>query len=207
MCVLSPPQSRRGEGYVIRRAREEDLTQVMEVNYRSLPENYWYGFFKYILERWPEAFVVAEADGRVVGYAMSRVETVADPVLRGLANELGSEASPLGRGLKSLKSVLTQFRPRSPDVGRVGHLVSIAVLEEYRGRGIGSALLEETIRVMREVYDVESVYLEVRVSNDIAIRLYEKYGFVKARRVKGYYMDGEDAYIMVLRLKPLPVDS
>ncbi len=52
MCVLNPPQSRRGKGYVIRRAREEDLTQVMEVNYRSLPENYWYGFFKYILERW-----------------------------------------------------------------------------------------------------------------------------------------------------------
>jgi len=189
---------------VIRRAREEDIPYVMEVNVRSLPENYWYGFYKYILERWPEAFLVAEVKGRIVGYAMSRVETVADPVLRGLQSELEG-------GMEAIKARLSRLlQPlhiKTADVGRVGHLVSIAVLEEYRGRGIGSRLLGETIRVMKEVYNVESIYLEVRVSNLVAMRLYEKYGFVKVRRIRGYYMDGEDAYVMVLRLKPLPVDA
>jgi ribosomal-protein-alanine N-acetyltransferase len=196
----------RAEGFKIRRAREEDIPSVMDVNYKSLPENYWYGFFKYILDRWPESFLVAEVNGEVVGYAMSRVETVADPVLRGLQSELEEGKHALTARLKSLLEPLKAV-VKTADVGRVGHLISIAVLEPYRGRGIGSALLRETIRVLREVYDVESIYLEVRVSNSVAIRLYEKFGFVKARRIRGYYMDGEDAYVMVLRLKPLPVDA
>jgi len=194
------------EGFKIRRAREEDIPSVIDINYKSLPENYYYGFFKYVFDRWPESFLVAEVDGEVVGYAMSRVETVADPVLRGLQSELEEGRQALASKLKSL---LEPFKAviKTADVGRVGHLISIAVLEPYRGRGIGSALLRETIRVMKEVYDVESIYLEVRVSNNVAIRLYEKYGFIKMRRIEGYYTDGEDAYVMVLRLKPLPVHT
>ncbi|MEB3851455.1 MAG: ribosomal protein S18-alanine N-acetyltransferase [Desulfurococcales archaeon] len=183
----------------VRQAREEDIPQVMEVNYKSLPENYWYGFFKFILDNWPKAFLVAEAEGRVIGYAMSRVESVSDPVLRGLENELeggAPEARPAGGGIRDrLRGLFS--RRASP--GRVGHLVSIAVLEEYRGRGVGSALLSETIRSLRDHYGVESIYLEVRVSNERAIRLYEKFGFRKVRIIKKYYMDGEDAYVMVLR--------
>jgi len=195
----------KARSFKIRQAREEDIPSVMDVNYKSLPENYWYGFFKYILDRWPEAFLVAEVNGEVVGYAMSRVESVADPVLRGLQSELDEGRHALMARLKSLLEPL-KTAVRTADIGRVGHLISIAVLEPYRRRGIGSALLRETIRVMREVYDVESIYLEVRVSNTVAIRLYEKFGFVKVRRIRGYYMDGEDAYVMVLRLKPLPVN-
>ena len=66
--------------------------------------------------------------------------------------------------------------------------------------GVGSRLLEETIRVMRDVYRTDSMYLEVRVSNTPAIRLYEKFGFRKARIIKGYYSDGENAYVMVKRV-------
>lgn len=44
------------------------------------------------------------------------------------------------------------------------------------------------------------VKLEVRVSNDPAIRLYRSVGFESARRIPGYYGNGEDAYIMVLDL-------
>jgi ribosomal-protein-alanine N-acetyltransferase len=67
--------------------------------------------------------------------------------------------------------------------------------------GVGSRLLEGTIRAMMDVYKTDSIYLEVRISNIPAIRLYEKYGFRKARIIKGYYSDGEDAYVMVKRLK------
>jgi ribosomal-protein-alanine N-acetyltransferase len=187
-----------GQGWFrVRRAKEEDIPQVMEVNYKSLPENYWYGFFKFILDNWPKAFIVAEAEGRVIGYAMSRVETVSDPVLRGLASELEGGT----RTITNLKMKIRNLVPLSAETGRVGHLISIAVLEQYRGRGVGSALLSETIRALRDVYEVESIYLEVRVSNDVAIHLYEKFGFRKARIIKHYYMDGEDAYVMVLRLK------
>ncbi len=177
----------------VRRARESDIPEVMRINVETLPENYWYGFYKHLLDNWGEAFLVAEIEGKLVGYAMSRVEEQADPVLLGLTVELEEEGSFLKRIVSMLKS-LTEPRP-------VGHLVSIAVREQYRRMGVGSRLLEETIGAMMDVYKTDSIYLEVRISNTPAIRLYEKYGFRKARIIKGYYSDGEDAYVMVKRLK------
>lgn len=186
-------------GFKIRRATLEDIDAVMRVNLESLPENYWRGFYLYTLENWPEAFLVAEVDGEVVGYALSRVEEHRDPVLLGLASELDD------MGKRSVKKILDVLNSFLKEPKPVGHLVSIAVLEEYRGRGIGKALLQETIRVMRDVYRTVSIYLEVRVSNERAIRLYEKMGFRKVRLIPGYYRDGENAWVMVLRL--LPVDA
>ncbi len=77
-----------------------------------------------------------------------------------------------------------------------GHVISIAVLPEHRRRGIATALMEEALSRMTNRYGASECYLEVRVSNTPAIRLYEKLGFRKTDRIKGYYMDGEDAYIM-----------
>ncbi|MCE4600125.1 MAG: GNAT family N-acetyltransferase [Desulfurococcales archaeon] len=171
---------------VIRRASKEDIPAVMAVNLKSLPENYWYGFYEHILSNWPYAFLVAEYGGVIVGYAMSRIEETGDPLLLGLVDD---EGQPIVKGW---------LEPR-----KVGHLVSIAVLREYRGRGIGSALLSETINAVRDYYKADSLFLEVRVSNTPAIRLYEKFGFRVVRRIPFYYRDGEDAYVMVLRLAPL----
>ena len=179
---------------LIRRAREEDIDAVMSINMESLPENYWYGFYKYLLHNWGEAFLVADLGGSIVGYSMSRIEETGDPVLLGLKTGLYEERGVFGRLVDALKNMM-------PQTSRVGHLVSIAVKPQYRGLGIGSGLLSETINVMRDFYRVESIYLEVRVTNHIAIRMYEKFGFVKARVVKGYYRDNEDAYIMVKRLR------
>lgn len=78
-----------------------------------------------------------------------------------------------------------------------GHVMSIAVHPNYRGNGIGSTLLSEVINRLFN-RGAKYVGLEVRVSNERAIRLYERFGFVKARRIKGYYSNGEDAYYMVL---------
>ena len=183
-----------GVRFTVRRATEDDLDQVIEVNLRSLPENYWYGFYRYVLSEWGDLFFVAEVDGRVVGYIMNRVEDTHDRVLMGLENELESSRRP-----NPLEAIARVFSASA----RVGHVISIAVLQEYRRRGIGSALMSEALKAFKEKYDVDAVYLEVRVSNQPAINMYEKFGFVKARIVKGYYRDGEDAYVMVKRMKPL----
>ena len=187
---------------IVRRATEVDIPAVMEVNVKSLPENYWYGFYLHILKNWPETFFVAEVDGKIVGYAMTRIETTGDPVLLGLSSEIDEE-SVSKRLINSIVEPIKSLLSRGY-YGKVAHLVSIAVLKEYRRRGIGSKLLEETIRASREFYDAEAIYLEVRVSNKPAISLYEKFGFKKARIIRGYYMDGEDAYVMVKRLKEIP---
>ncbi|MCD6369169.1 MAG: ribosomal protein S18-alanine N-acetyltransferase [Thermoproteales archaeon] len=79
---------------------------------------------------------------------------------------------------------------------RLGHVISIAVLPEARGIGIGKTLMLKAMEAMKKVYDVHEYYLEVRASNLSAIRLYEKLGFKIVRLLKGYYSDGEDAYLM-----------
>jgi ribosomal-protein-alanine N-acetyltransferase len=79
---------------------------------------------------------------------------------------------------------------------RLCHIVSIAVMEKYRRRGIGRKLIVEAMRKGRDVYSTSEGYLEVRISNDAAINLYDVLGFKKVKRNYGYYMDGEDAWVM-----------
>ncbi|MET1101813.1 MAG: ribosomal protein S18-alanine N-acetyltransferase [Pyrodictiaceae archaeon] len=83
---------------------------------------------------------------------------------------------------------------------RRGHIISIAVLPEYRRRGIGTALMKAAMHALKEVYKCREVYLEVRVSNTPAIRMYEKLGFKKIQVIPFYYLDGEDAYLMAREL-------
>jgi ribosomal-protein-alanine N-acetyltransferase len=81
---------------------------------------------------------------------------------------------------------------------KLGHIVSIAVHPNYRRLGIGTRLMRESMKRLKEYYNVEEVYLEVRVSNIPAIRLYESLGFKKVKIIKHYYLDGEDAYVMAI---------
>lgn len=83
--------------------------------------------------------------------------------------------------------------------GRVGHVVSIAVVPEYRRRGIGERLLKELLRKFEE-RGCERARLEVGVTNEAAIKLYRKLGFKIVRKIERYYRDGEDCYVMYREL-------
>ena len=77
----------------------------------------------------------------------------------------------------------------------VWHLMDIAVAPERRRAGIGSALVQALLDHLPGPH--EQVTLEVRPSNDAAIRLYEGFGFKAAGVRRRYYQDnGEDALIM-----------
>lgn len=80
-----------------------------------------------------------------------------------------------------------------------GHVVSVGVLEEHRGKGLGKALMLEGINGLMSRRGDE-IYLEVRVSNVSAIAMYEKLGFTIKSRLRSYYRDGEDALLMALEL-------
>jgi len=60
-------------------------------------------------------------------------------------------------------------------------------------------LLQTAIEQMKN-RGCHEVYLEVRVTNEEAIKLYEKLNFVKVRKIEYYYSDGEDAYVMARKL-------
>ena len=83
---------------------------------------------------------------------------------------------------------------------RLCHVVSIAVMESHRRRGIGNALVEQAMGRGRRTYDSNEGYLEVRVSNEPAVNLYANLGFTKVKRNYGYYLNGEDAWVMAAPL-------
>jgi [ribosomal protein S18]-alanine N-acetyltransferase len=80
-----------------------------------------------------------------------------------------------------------------------GHVVSIALLQEHRGKNIGEALMMEGINGI-STRKGDEIYLEVRTSNGPAISLYKKLGFQIKSVLKSYYRDGEDANLMALEL-------
>ncbi len=80
-----------------------------------------------------------------------------------------------------------------------GNIVSIAVLPEFRRKGIGSKLMEESLNFLLK--KVDYVELQVRVSNEEAIGFYRKLGFEEAGFIPNYYLDGEDALIMSKTIK------
>ncbi|WP_297499116.1 ribosomal protein S18-alanine N-acetyltransferase [Thermococcus sp.] len=141
---------------VIRPAKIFDISEVMRIERESFREAYPRSIFLVFLENNPDTFLVAEYNGKAIGYVMAYLR---------------------------------------PDWE--GHIMSIAVDKDYRGNGIGSALLTEAIeRLIKK--GARYIGLEVRVSNEGAIRLYERFGFKKVKRIIGYYADGEDAYYMIL---------
>ena len=80
-----------------------------------------------------------------------------------------------------------------------GHVVSIALLQEHRGKSIGEALMMEGINGV-STRKGDEIYLEVRTSNGPAISLYQKLGFQIKSVLKSYYRDGEDANLMALEI-------
>jgi ribosomal-protein-alanine N-acetyltransferase len=164
------------DSYRIRGFRSDDLDTVMEINAETLPENYSTFFYRDLYRRFPETFLVAEADGAIQGYMMCRIE----------------------RGLSKLKSL----RP-----AKQCHVVSIAVKEPYRRRGIASELMTAVMERAKENYGAKECFLEVRVSNEAAVNLYEKLGFSKVKRNYGYYIDGEDAWVMAAPIDGIQVSK
>ena len=76
------------------------------------------------------------------------------------------------------------------------HVMNIAVADEYRRRGVATRLMERLFEITSSD-GARGYTLEVRVSNEAAIKLYEGLGFRPRGVRRGYYTDNrEDALIM-----------
>nr|WP_173104454.1 ribosomal protein S18-alanine N-acetyltransferase [Bacillus sp. KH172YL63] len=81
-----------------------------------------------------------------------------------------------------------------------GHITNVAVLPDYRGRGVGEALMRKLMDVAGEC-GARTMTLEVRVTNGAAQHLYRKLGFQDGGIRKRYYSDNqEDALVMWVNL-------
>ena len=79
------------------------------------------------------------------------------------------------------------------------HVNKIAVAPDSRRQGVASALMDEVFAFSARV-NAEEIFLEVRLSNKPAQTFYGGLGFLEAGRRGRYYLDGEDALVMVRKL-------
>ena len=167
--------------YALREMTPADLRHVQQIEHAAFSD------------AWPRTTFESELRNRLAQYLVA-VERPAEP----------AEQLPRPRLTTRLRRLL---RPRSGErvVGYAGvwytldqlHLVSVAVDPPQQGRGVGQWLLIACFELADRA-ELSTIALEVRPSNERAIRLYERYGFTRAGRQRNYYADdGEDALVMV----------
>jgi ribosomal-protein-alanine N-acetyltransferase len=84
------------------------------------------------------------------------------------------------------------------------HILNICIRSDLRGAGVGRKLMDFLLERARDEY-MQEVFLEVRPSNAVAIRLYETLGFTRIGVRKSYYQatsGREDALVYKLELGP-----
>jgi len=179
----------------------DDIAQVMEIEQQSFPTMWPPTAFKRELQHNRLARYLAAVERRSESLRPSRMQPPPAAAPR----------TGLGRFLGGLRHVLAGDGALPPPearqeliVGFLGiwllvdeaHVVTIAVRDSHRRRGVGELLLIAAIETaLRERQSV--VTLECRVSNAVALRLYEKYGFQQVGLRRRYYSDNrEDAYTL-----------
>ncbi len=153
--------------FVIRKVKFNELDDVMDINETTLPENYPKFFYEKIFEKFSDAFLIAHPED--------------DP-----SNIVGYIMWRIERGASSFNMKYI----------KKAHLVSIAVLQNYRRMGIGARLLKDSMAIVDQNYKGDEYILEVRVSNYSAIWMYETYNYERVKIIDKYYRDNEDAYLM-----------
>lgn len=182
----------------LRLATKADIPSINCCNRYSLPENYQPSFYSSHLRQWPDLALVAED----VSYDSGKEMGVSDQDRyrfkfgshRGNA-EPKIVAYVLGK--IETRPVVDYTNPTSGEkrVETLGHVTSVAVLQEFRRLGLAKSLMSQLHHHLQH-HGVQSCGLHVRVGNQAAVSLYQRDGYEIAQIIPSYYQDGEDAYFM-----------
>ncbi len=86
-------------------------------------------------------------------------------------------------------------------IGDQAFVNNIATVAQYRNSGVASKLMESMLTKCKNL-KIKSISLEVRISNQAAINLYQKFGFSKISKRKRIYSNPvEDGWVMTLEMK------
>jgi ribosomal-protein-alanine N-acetyltransferase len=140
---------------MLRKFAMSDLASVTQINTACLPENYTDIFFVDLYRRYPETFVVAEEDGKIVGYIMCRIEM-------GLSNFGLSGVAKKGHVVSV--AVLPERRRKG-----VGKALVLKALEGMRGYGAKQCYLE--VRVTNQ----EAISLYKKLDFEVARTIHGYY--------------------------------
>ncbi len=184
--------------YSLRPLKSQDVPQATEIERDAFPTLF------------PPTSFQRELKHRIANYVVAWRLADPEPGSSAPTQRLHEDAPiSVGRLLEGARALWSKRRSswepgQNYIVGFIGtwyltdeaHIVSVGVRSELRGFGIGELLLIGAVEhAMERGADV--LTLEVRVSNQLAQNLYEKYGFTTKGLRKAYYTDNrEDAYIM-----------
>jgi len=174
--------------YALRPMVPGDIPQAVDIERESFPT------------LWPQTTYRRELQNRLARYIVAaevgQAPAATPPTLeRGGWREavrrlLGMEPEP-----PPTRELILGFLGLWLMVGEA-HIVTLAVREAYRRRGIGETLLVAALEVATQ-NGQDTMTLEVRRSNEAAHALYDKYGFTRAGLRSRYYSDNlEDAVLM-----------
>ena len=172
--------------FVIRPMDWKDLNQVADMEREAFP-TLWPGtsYRREMRNRSAEYVVCAHADERILLPRQESKRSLLDVLRRRKGRLPEPEEYELLTGFLGLWYLAGE-----------AHIVAIAVREGFRRRGLGELLLISAFEMALR-REMEVLTLEVRVSNEPAIAMYEKYGFRQVNLRHRYYSDNhEDALVM-----------
>ena len=101
--------------------------------------------------------------------------------------------------INRLKKHIIGFIIVIKDQKDVANIVNFLIDIKFQNRGYGSYLLQHTIEQIKNLKIIKKIILNVQLSNNIAITLYEKFNFKRNPLiVENYYQSGKNAYLMEL---------
>ncbi|UPX09654.1 N-terminal methionine N(alpha)-acetyltransferase NatC [Ascochyta rabiei] len=95
--------------------------------------------------------------------------------------------------------IISKLEPHRSGTYR-GYIAMLAVQESHRGRGIASQLVTNAMDAMA-ARDADEIVLETEITNTASLKLYERLGFLRSKKLHRYYLNGNAAYRLILYLK------
>lgn len=180
-------------------AKHLDIIQVALIHKEQFKNHYLgqfsisllIAFYKNLLDA-GYVFIVAEEDGRILGFVLGgEWKMISDSLKtfmkRNLVHSLFESIFLPQTWKKSIQKMVSIFQKKVHDPNNLDNiesftLLSIATSKDSQGKGIGSALVVAFNNEMKKV--TKRYYLSVLANNERAIGFYKKMGFVEAYRCK-----------------------
>ncbi len=168
---------------------EDNLGELRLLNDTTFPVRYNDKFYLEVLQTLPAFTKYAYHQGMIVGAICCRLEEEKPQP----PPPEGAEAQQQDNGMESKRRKQKLY------------IMTLGVLAAYRGRGIGTKLLESVLEAARgppHASTLDEIYLHVQTSNEDAIHFYAKFGFVTKELIKNYYkrIDPPDCYVLSLAM-------
>ncbi|GAB0491914.1 hypothetical protein MMPV_003170 [Pyropia vietnamensis] len=204
--------ARRGSAKIrlIQYQDERQLPFVQKLIDGDLSEPYSIFTYRYFLTQWPQlCFLAVDIDTEaIIGAIVCKLDTRPKPHRPArLPSPTYVSRRPVvfpsfPGGPSPLPPPLPP--PETPPYLR-GYIAMLAVATSHRRSGTGTALATRAMQAMVDAGAAEAV-LEAEACNERALGLYENLGFMRTKRLEGYYLNGSDAFRLVARL-PRPPDE